>query len=334
MRRRVRGPKKPRPAREEWDFRPRGITDWYDDRKYGHYDFLDENEVFFCLCYEIDRHGPDAPSIVADRDHPVRRVEVVPQTGALPKFKEERLSPCLGWIEWKQRCKDWAELSFDEQLLLRQKTFDALLNQHLRLSPDHCVFREWFYIPWPEWPAMPYLSIPSSERRLRLQKSWEKYPKRALKLVCMLDIIKGVRALKQGKTYPGLQYWIHGNDLKMNEDIWVLRPRFSPEQDKAPTEIVAFAIDFNLSPKTLTQLFNNWVVQRRKLMGYKHRENRGPASQAGRLRSQLMALGARRLLDTGMTYREAADYTKALTGRPLFAGESEWSDALRSEVIF
>jgi hypothetical protein len=334
MRRKIGDSKQPPPSREEWDFRARGNTGWYDDRKYDPFDFLDDNEIYFCLCYEADRNGPNAQLIIEDRDNPVRRVEELPQPGTLPKFKEERLSPCPEWIEWKQRCKDWPKLSFDERAVLRKRTFDALLDQYLRLSPDHSVFAEWFYIPWPEWPDMPYLSIPRDERKRRREKSWGKNPKPTLKLVRLADIYKDVEAWKQGKTPNRVRSWHPLHALEMNEDIWVLRQLLGQEENQAPIEIAAFEIDHSLSPKRQTLLFNNWLVQRRKMMGYKHRENRGPTSRTGRLRAQLVALGARRLLDSGMTYKKAADYTKALTGRPLYAHESEWSGALRSEITF
>ncbi len=321
-------------AREEWDFRARGKTGWYKDHKYGPFDFLGEDEVYYCLCYEADRRVPNVPLIIENRDHPVRRVEESPQSGKLPKFKEEKLSPRVEWVEWQQRRKDWPKLSLDEQKVLRRKTFDALLDQYLCLSPDHCVIGEWFYIPWPEWPMMPYLSIPRNERKRRRDKSWGNNPKRTLKRVRLMDIYKDVKAWKQGKTPNEIRKWHPGGHLIMNEDIWVIGSRLATEENQAPTEIAAFEIDFSLSPKTLSQLFNNWVVQRRKMMGYKHRENRGPASKTERLRSQLVALGARRLIETGMTYKEAADHTKSLTGRPLYASDSEWSRALRSEVVF
>ena len=52
--------------REEWDFRSQPHPNKQgDDWTKGHrFDFLPEDEVWFCWQYELDRFGPDAPYVL------------------------------------------------------------------------------------------------------------------------------------------------------------------------------------------------------------------------------------------------------------------------------
>jgi hypothetical protein len=133
--------------------------------------------------------------------------------------------------------------------------------------------------------------------------------------------------LKQDKKPNRLRYW-HNRQITLNEATWIIRS-LTRRDDDSIVEFATFEIDFSLSNKRLGKLFDSWLRTWRKRKGYKERQNRGPSSQTDRLRHDLMALGARRLERTGMTYNEAADYTKKETGRALYVHASAWSNALK-----
>ena len=106
--------------RGEWDFRTPRKTRWYDEKKYGHFDFLDETEVFYCTGYEFDRLTLDADVCLELRQ-------------SLP-----------AWQKWQQTVNGSQQLSSDEKKALAKKTFDALLAHYLQTSPDKAVVANWF----------------------------------------------------------------------------------------------------------------------------------------------------------------------------------------------
>jgi len=186
-------------------------------------------------------------------------------------------------------------------------------------------FANWFYSEWPEWPQQPYLSVKESERRRRFKVCWGHLPEPQLPLVKLADVYKDVEAWKKKEPRRRLRYW-RRHRMELCEDVWTLRSRF--RHDPSPLlEVAAFEIDYSLSTKTLAKLFENWIKNRRKAKGYRQRENRGPASQTDQLRTELLALGAGRLLQSGMKVREAIAHTKEVSGKPLYAFEPEWSAA-------
>jgi hypothetical protein len=54
--------------REEWDFRAAGKHPWYDDKTYGAFEFLGEDEVLQCWRYEFGRHDADAEYELKSRE--------------------------------------------------------------------------------------------------------------------------------------------------------------------------------------------------------------------------------------------------------------------------
>lgn len=117
------------------------------------------------------------------------------------------------------------------------------------------------------------------------------------------DIFKDVTTWKQGQQHFRLRYWRH-DKLTLGKDVWTIRDRRADDNDP-PREVAAFEIDFAHSNKTLTMLFDNWLRSRREEKGYRERQTRGPASQTDHMRKKLLALGAWRLIHSGMTYKEA-----------------------------
>ncbi len=298
-------PRSDPPPREEWDFRARSKTDWYDDRKYGPFAFLAEDEVYYCTTYEFYRMDGDVPFVLKNRQK-------------LP-----------AWLTWQQAIGKSSPLPGQDKETLRSKTFDALLDNHLRSSLDKQVFLEWFSIPWPEWPAEPYLSIPRPERMRRFEASWKDNPPRALPLVELKKICNAARDYSEGKTPTGLRFWSAGYELILNADTWVYSRRFGRQANQSPTELAAFEIDFNKPNKRLLRLFDNWLRNRRKEKGYKPHETRGPSSDTDRMRNRLLALGAGRLIQTGMNIITAMRYTEKLTGQPFFKDKRAWERAIR-----
>jgi hypothetical protein len=289
--------------REEWDFRALGKTPWYDVRQYHPFEFLEDDEVFYCNYYERERHGTDSDMIVESRQ----------------KLKD--------WPTWQMTINGQTALSTKDRELLAARTFDMLLDDHLRTSRDKVVIVNWFYVVWPEWPARPYLSIPRLERNRRFRACWGRNPARPLPLVPLRDLwdyLCALRANKEPRPYPWRQ---QGKKLKMNDDAWIIHP-WREGDGNAKSEIAAFLIDFEMSNKTLLRLFSNWLTQRRQNKGYRQLETRGASSQTDRLRHELLVLGAARLIRSGMTSKQAMEYTQQLTGQPLYRHESAWSRAV------
>jgi hypothetical protein len=85
-----------------------------------------------------------------------------------------------------------------------------------------------------------------------------------------------------------------------------------------------------MSATRLARLFENWCREQMRINGWKEKPNRGQNSDTDRLRTELKYLGAWRLVQSGLTYRKAADYTKKVSGQPLFAGKGEWSRAVKA----
>jgi hypothetical protein len=286
--------------REEWDFRacnPK-TNPWYDEKKYGPYTFLDVAEVYRCLQYEWDRDDLDLDGEIV--------IERRKEAGA------------GGWDV---------------------TTFEGLLKLYYATDGNgkagHPPLANWFFYVWPDWPQTPYLKIPESSRRSRFKAMWKELPKRTLPLVKLVDIFKDVETWKAVRDQPPdevrkaafrLPYW-RRDILDLEEDAWTVRARRA-KSDAPPREIAAFEIDFALSPKRLTKLFENWVRQRCEAKGYRFKQNRGSASQTDAMRDALLVIGVRRLLRAGMTPEEAHAYVEKASGRPLLPTPGEWETAV------
>jgi len=207
----------------------------------------------------------------------------------------------------------------------RPDDFDSLLDHYRRTDPDgkggYPLVADWFYRIWPEWPEKPYLSVPLKERQRRFKKTWANEPNRKLRLIPLREIYRYVVERNAGNNPErprlGRERW----PLEMGEDVWTIRhPR---RNDLLPTEIVAFEIDLKLSNETLCARLQSWLTQRRKKKGYKlpfHRETIAD-------RSDLIALGATRLMDSGLSIREAMDCSERITGKALYNDGGDWSRA-------
>lgn len=285
-------------VREEWDFRARFSS--YDGWLYGSFDFLPDTEVAYCNYYEIDRHSAEVDFILEKRKN------------------------CKEWMDWQRSSKT----NSIPDLSLAAKAFDALLrNYYLNDGNGKSGFSpvlNWFYQIWPEWPEKPYLLIPVRERKRRFDAMWGKNKSRTLRVVPLVSIHKDFVAFGKGQLPRRFRY-AHG-PFTLGSHTWVIPSKASSEETN-PTEVAAFEIDYSLSNKINLKRFENYLVQRRKERGYKGRGTTDLRVEKGRWRAELVALGAYRLIRSGLTYKQAAAFTKRKTGQSLYVHESAWSRA-------
>ena len=274
--------------REEWDFRaqpdPKKKTkkgDWTADAPLGSFNFLPEDDVWFCWNYEFSRHTSEREFI----------------------------------SKWRQGAE-------------KPDDFDSLLAHYWLADPfgkEGSVVAEYFYKTWPEWPEKPFLSVSLAERQRRYNKCWGHEPKRKLRLVRLKDIYRFVVALKAGEDVklplPGREHW----GAELGDDLWTVPKRTSRKQ-LPPIEIAAFEIDFELPDKVLANRFRRWLALRRKEKEYKAPDERRTRT----LRSELMALGALHLLDSGWSASKAQEFTAKVSGSALYEDETDWSHARKT----
>ncbi len=246
----------------------------------------------------------------------------------------ERRQRLLAWQHWEQTRSHLSSSQDPTLARLRRDTFDAFLADcRGQGDKDTILTVQFVHTLWPEWPKEPYLSVPPFERQRRRRACWAENPPRRLKLVDLRDIYRDIVTWKRSQAgeEPNpqyrLPYW-RGYKLGMDPDTWSVR-RERPKKGDSFYEIAAFEIDFSYSNAVLVGLFKNWLVARRKLKDYPTRGAKDLRVEQEEMRGDLTALGAARLLDSGMTAQEARDYTQLLAGEPLYGGEGEWSKAYK-----
>jgi hypothetical protein len=212
------------------------------------------------------------------------------------------------------------------------RDFDSLLAHYWHTDPNgkegHAPVVDWFYTIWPDWPEKSFLSVKRTEREDRYKKIWGGNPKRQLRLVSLRDIYRFGVALKAGENPKLPVVEASSSRIEVEPDTLILRS-IIPKDEDAPKEIAAFVIDYNLGDKILARRFQNWLAQRRKEKGYVRQEHRGNSGTKLN-RAELCALGAWRLLDSGLSIKEAQDYTEKVSGKALFADPGDWSKAKKT----
>ena len=88
-------------------------------------------------------------------------------------------------------------------------------------------------------------------------------------------------------------------------------------------DTVPFEIDYEVSTEALVIRFQRWIEQRRLQMGYVRPDRRLSRSDRG----DLIALGAMRLMDSGLSIRKAMDFSARISGKTLFEDSGDWSKA-------
>jgi hypothetical protein len=245
----------------------------------------------------------------------------------------------LCWEYEFTRLSGFGSVSGDYYLKWRARAdnphdFDSLLAHYWRTDPSGKLGYPPvnFYMVWPEWPEQPFLSVTQKERERRHKAMWRKNLKRQLPTVPLRDIYRLGVALKTGeqtdllKSIPEMSY----RRIEVEDDVLILRS-ILPGDEEPPAEIAAFVIDYTLGDKILAKRFQNWLVQRRKEKGYARQEHRGK-SGTKRARADLCALGGWRLLRSGLSIKEAQDYTEKVSGKALFSDAGDWSKAKKKAV--
>lgn len=207
--------------------------------------------------------------------------------------------------------------------------FDSLLDHYWRTDPNGkagiSLVSDWFYMIWPEWPEKPYLSVPAKDRQARFKKTWAKNPKGHIRLIPLRDIYRSVVAWKAGGE-PDLPLGRSLQQMKMEVDTWIIPSSAGANQEKMPPiEIAAFEIDFAITNEILAARFQNWLEQRRKEKGYKRLDKRWSRTNRG----DLIALGAMRLMDSGISIVKATEYSRKISGKALYEDAGDWSNARR-----
>ena len=216
----------------------------------------------------------------------------------------------------------------------RAQTLEALLEHYRRTHGGDDIVGNWFYTVWPQWPVHPYLSIDSVVRGRQFDAMWPK-EKRRPRTLRWLQIDKLCEALC-GDTRRCSELVRHAlrhlpDERQLIENGKITTYRKDCRDGKEYAHVVAaFEIDFSLSATRLAKLFENWCREQMRVNGWREKPNRGQNSETDRLRTELKYLGAWRLVQSGLTYKQAVEYTGKVSGQPLFAKPSEWSRAVKA----
>jgi hypothetical protein len=201
-----------------------------------------------------------------------------------------------------QYYKDWREgccaRSF-EQL----RTFAARRCENGEVWPP-------FFALWPEWPAKPFLAVPSEIRRRRLGNR-DFFATRPLEVVPIRFLLAYRDAIyKASSPFLGAE---------------ISDTLFLPQYRR---EIVTFQIDWDESPEKLKARFAEWIRSRRELRGLRFRPSKANASTIVQWRKQLIDLGMWRLLHAGLNWRSAHRHVVNVSGTPICSPHaSAWSRA-------
>lgn len=297
--------------REEWDFR--AIPEKGEKLEKpagGKFNFLPDDEVSLCWCYEFTRDKPEWTTGILDAD-------LLGRPAGTPYKVGNVVANILDWRTGAKNPQD----------------FHCLLDHYSRTHPFGAGGRgpiwNWFYHVWPEWPEKPFLSVTAKDRKARYKAMWGANSGSELRLVPLRSIYRFVTELKAGQEPRLLELGINSRRVELEDDVWKLHPASLRGQEGIlPSEVAAFAIDYNLQDKILAKLFKNWVVRRRKDVGYQRQSATGN-SATKQDRADLRALGATRLLDSGLSIEQAREYTRRVSGVPLYRSEGDWSGARR-----
>jgi hypothetical protein len=146
----------------------------------------------------------------------------------------------------------------------------------------------------------------------------------------LADIHRVFAQISESRDFNCLaKYFRAPQRIEIFEDTLVIKPPNPQENDVSFYEIAAFAIDFASSNKVLTRRFDQWLIQRRRVKGYPEKGTKDLKGMKVRLRTELNNLGAFRLRASGLTARQATKHTEQITGKPLYANEPAWSDAVQ-----
>jgi hypothetical protein len=199
-----------------------------------------------------------------------------------------------------------------------------------------------YYVLWPEWPDMPYLSLPPEVRQTRL-RIWTgrafkcaSKPKRLMWSPPRLRTVSMNYLFSHREAIQRKPAWYQGpyEDAVVGETITFTGDKHKPWRSR---EYVAFDLNWENSNESMVEGFKAWLEHRRSEIGMRERELRGSASFTKRMRSELCALGAWRLVEKSKMKIElsrsdsekgckggAINYTERVSGKPLYKDPLTW----------
>lgn len=209
------------------------------------------------------------------------------------------------------------EQSFDELLSLWEKRITEMR------QPPHE-----FYVYWPDWPVTPFLKVPEDERR----KRWKKWAGRTFDARPALPSVsfRYLFAHHESLDANPKPKWLSGEFRHAQIDPKGGVITFGGEGPLSKIEYAAFKIHYWKSDAVLADEFESWLKARRAENGIPNPKTGGEKSPVSRHRKELLTLGVWRLKTLGrMTSEQAIAYTEEVSGRPLFATASTWSENFR-----
>jgi hypothetical protein len=178
------------------------------------------------------------------------------------------------------------------------------------------------------------MSIDWGERKKRRDACWPKEERQpqSLRLLPLDEIYKALHTdVSACSEFVRASFRCRPDDAAVYDRKMVTIRRKDRDDGREYTNIIAaFDIDFSLSDTQLAKLFQNWCREQQREKGLKQKENRGQSSGTKRLRNELQSLGAWRLIQSGLTYKQAAKNTEEVSGKPLYAHPGEWSNAVNA----
>ena len=204
-----------------------------------------------------------------------------------------------------------------------QQSFAAFLNLRDKCLRNQQTVPHEFYVYWPEWPLKPYLKVLEPDRRAR----WREWTGRTFEQPSPLPSvsIQHLFAHQDAFCSGAKPDWVaHSGYREANID-----PMAGTIRLPLKSEIAAFKIHFFKPDDVLTGEFKQWLQARRLQNGIPNPETRGEKGLTQRLRKELLTLGVWRLKAIAkLTNDQAIEYTERVSGRPLFAKPSTWSENL------
>jgi hypothetical protein len=254
-----------------------------------------------------------------------------PTRGLLP---EDEVLAChtyetarLGDERWMDEVRTWRAQS-------KQQSFDALLLLRAKCLEEQQTPPHEFFAYWPEWPDQPYLKVREHIRRERRKvwtgRTFKQSP--ALPSVSFRHLFAYRDAFNSGAKPAWVDHSGY-REASIDPQAGTIRlplkidPQAGTIRLPPESEIAAFKIRFSTSDDVLAGQFKQWLQTRRLQNGIPNPDTRGERGLAQRLRKELLTLGVWRLRSVArLTNYQAIAYTRRVSGRPLFANPSTWSE--------
>ncbi len=254
--------------------------------------------------------------------NPRAREEYYFRSSLLPDFE-------VGWchqyeLSRLRQSEAWCRHIQDFRMISNGGKYEALQKEAERCelaNPE-----DWpgiFYALWPEWPGQPYLSVNPREREKRI-KNWVRHFEP--------DVLEQVHVGNLISDYVYESQW--RESLKTKNPLPRLAHRELPKPGETIfdgyRDTVAFRLDPYLSLSEFTDQAAIWFRQYHQKRGTTRPERRGAGAPAKLMRTDLIAIGFWRLVRSGLSREEAANFQLNEADKPLLANDpAAWSRALK-----